>query len=27
VRLDFESRWGSHAVNVLRPLHRLATGR
>jgi hypothetical protein len=27
VRFDFESRWGSHAVNVLRPLHRLATGR
>ena len=27
VRFDFESHWGSHAVNVLRPLHRLATGR
>jgi hypothetical protein len=27
VRFDFESRWGSRAVDVLEPLHRLATGR
>ena len=27
VRFEFESHWGSHAVNVLEPLHRLATGR
>ena len=24
-RRDFEQRWGGHAVDVLRPLHRLAT--
>jgi Domain of unknown function (DUF5063) len=26
IRRDFEQRWGSQAVNVLRPLHRLAGG-
>jgi Domain of unknown function (DUF5063) len=27
VRREFEERWGGQAVNALRPLHRLATGR
>jgi hypothetical protein len=27
VRFEFESHWGSLAVNVLEPLHRLAAGR
>jgi Domain of unknown function (DUF5063) len=27
VRSDFAEHWGGHAVNLLRPLHRLATGR
>jgi hypothetical protein len=27
LRREFEAHWGRHAVNVLRPLHDLATGR